>query len=434
MPETTPNSPESPEREAPPAQEDPRDAFRSMMERMFGNMEDDRSRRRRGSRRRQPQQEEDDLNIDCLLKNRPNTTFDDIAGNEEAVEEMKEIVEAVEDPDSYTMFGAKLPKGILMTGVPGCGKTYMTGALATALDAPFYHVQVSNVTSMWFGESEKNLQKIFTHAKKYCRGEIDINSETGECSEFDPERFAEERAAELTEADDSEEEVSNRRMSAVREQIREEIEARQNGITGRHAIIFFDEIDALGASRDNTPFQGGVSNRIVSVLLENMDGLESGDNIIVVASTNRPGAVDPALRRAGRFDRIIKVKKPNQAARNGIFDIHFRKAEEKADREFVRVNSAELAMKTKRLVGADIAEIVRKACQEQAKKYRKAESEEEKEALSILDQDTVLAVIKEYRTNLRKKDPDAKGSMGFKPASAPEEDESEELCVEEELE
>ena len=143
---------------------------------------------------------------------------------------------------------------------------------------------------MWYGKSEKNFQKVFTHAAMYVKGEIDISAE-GEVTRFDPDRWAEEREAELLDEVVEEEEAlgepapgeqnrarrrRGRRASEVRDQVREELANREDDDNNeeRYAIIFFDEIDALGASRDNTPFQGGVSNRIVSGLLENMDGLE----------------------------------------------------------------------------------------------------------------------------------------------------------------
>lgn len=411
-------------------------SFGDLMQRAFGEMEDDPSRRRRGRNNRRNRDGDDDLQIGCLVKNPPKTTFDDVAGNHEAKGEMVEVSKAIREPDCYSMFGARLPKGILMTGLPGVGKTYLTGALAHTLNAPFYHVKTSDITSKWFGESEKNIQKIFDHAKGYVNGQYDI--ENGVVTEFDLEEWADEREAELLDEFLDEEETTpvaegqqnrrrnhrRRRINEVREQVRQEVQARQSqDEETRYAIIFFDEIDALGAARDNTPFQGGVSNRIVSVLLENMDGLESGDNIIVIASTNRPEAVDSALRRAGRFDRIIRVKKPNKEARAKCFEIHFQKAEERAEREFIQVDFEKLAEKTKGLVPADIAEIVRKTLQERAKVYRDAGEDDDMESLSLIKTQDVLKVISDYKITQRKKDPFATGkTIGFAPQKAVDED------------
>lgn len=223
----------------------------------------------------------------------PQISFEEIGGLKKAKEEIQGLCFALTNPALYEKWGTKPPKGILLYGPPGTGKTLLAKALASAVNARFYHVKVTDINSVWHSYSEKHMQQVFDIAKE-----------------------------------------------------------------SQPSIIFIDEIDALASSRDSLD---GINRKVVSVLLENLSGMDSSDNVIVVASTNRPDDVDPAIKRAGRFDRLIEVGNPDEGGRREIFVIHTSAAEKIAKRKlFAKLDYNALTQRTERMCGADIREIIRR--------------------------------------------------------------------------
>ena len=221
----------------------------------------------------------------------------DIGGLESAKGELETICLAVRDPQAFSAWGARPPRGILLYGPPGTGKTMLARALARESDAKFIHVRATDVVSKWYGEAEQKLQQSFDWARRE-----------------------------------------------------------------RPSVLFFDEIDALAPDRDGAH---EATHRLVTTFLENMDGLDSEEGVIVVAATNRPDSVDDALTRPGRFDRLVEVPLPDPEGRRMIFEIHLRKASRKAGRQvFVEPSEEEwvrLVEASKGYSGADIAEAVRRS-------------------------------------------------------------------------
>ncbi len=231
------------------------------------------------------------------------TTFDDIGGYEEVKTILKNLASGISNQDAFKRWGTKSPKGILLHGPPGTGKTLMAKALANEANTPFFHIEVSDIGSKWYGESEKMMKEVFNKANN----------------------------------------------------------------TGAPSIIFFDEIDALGQSRDLVTASGGAHNRVLATLLENLDGFAANDSVTVIASTNRLRAVDPALQRPGRFDRKVHIPLPDYESRRQILDVHLNKAENSSGRTlFDRFGFDEIVTQLEDLSGADIAEIVRRVLEKKA--------------------------------------------------------------------
>lgn len=228
------------------------------------------------------------------------TKFDEIGGQDKARQEIESLTYALTNPAVYKKWGTRPPKGILLYGPPGTGKTLLAKALASQARAEFIHVKASDVGTKWFGESEKLVQRIFDTA----------NSRKG------------------------------------------------------NTIIFFDELDAIAPSRNSLSADSGANQatiRIISTLMENMDGLSSSSKVFVVAATNRPDSIDVALRRPGRLDRIVEVPLPDELGRKQIFAIHMSKTNKIAERElFNAIDLNMLASKSDNFSGADIAEIIRR--------------------------------------------------------------------------
>ena len=219
----------------------------------------------------------------------PNVKWDDIGGMEEIKQEIIEAVEwPIKNPEAFKRLGVKPPKGLLLYGAPGTGKTLLAKAVATESEANFILVNGPELLSKWFGESEKAVREVF---KK----------------------------------------------------------ARHTSPT----IVFFDEVDSLAPKR-GTSSDSNVTERVVNQLLTEMDGLEDLYDIVVVAATNRPDMVDPALLRPGRFDRIILTPVPDEKARTEIFKVHTKEMPVNADIE-------KLAKMTEGYAGADIEAICREA-------------------------------------------------------------------------
>jgi transitional endoplasmic reticulum ATPase len=273
-----------------------------------------------------------------LIVERPQVTFDDVGGLPEAKAELEAICLALREPGLYERWGARPPRGLLLFGPPGTGKTLLARCLAGQADAPFFHVKVVDVASMWYGEAEKRLQAVFDAAHKQPR-----------------------------------------------------------------AIIFIDEIDALVPPRETAH---EATHRVISTLLENLDGLEDRGNLLVVASTNRPESVDPAFLRPGRIDRLIEVPLPDPEARREIFLVHMGRAERRAGRQlFEEFSWKRLLRATGGMSGAEIEEIVRRALEGRVR-HPAEEGEEER----LLDEQELVDEVRGFAW-LRKPSPAASGTL-----------------------
>ncbi|MGE4294953.1 MAG: ATP-dependent zinc metalloprotease FtsH, partial [Campylobacterales bacterium] len=244
---------------------------------------------------------------------KPNVTFDDMAGNEEAKEEVKEVVDFLKNPDRYIRLGAKIPKGILLVGPPGTGKTLLAKAVAGEASVPFFSVSASSFIEMFVGVGAARVRDLFEQAKKEAP-----------------------------------------------------------------AIVFIDELDALGKSRAASGFGGNDEReQTLNQLLAEMDGFASTEPIIILAATNRPEILDPALLRPGRFDRQVLVDKPDFKGRLEILKVHVQHVE--LDKT---VELEEVAKMTAGLAGADLANIVNEATLLAGRKNKdKVEQEDLREAV-----------------------------------------------------
>ncbi len=233
------------------------------------------------------------------------TSFKDVAGLEGAKEEIQEIVDFLKNPEKYTDLGGKIPKGALLVGQPGTGKTLLAKAVAGEAKVPFFSLSGSDFVEMFVGVGASRVRDLFKQAK-----------------EKSP------------------------------------------------AIIFIDEIDAIGRARGKNNFSGSNDERenTLNQLLTEMDGFGTNTNVIVLAATNRADVLDKALMRAGRFDRQIYVDLPDVRERKEIFEVHLRplkKIDEELDVEF-------LAKQTPGFSGADIANVCNEAALIAARKGNKA--------------------------------------------------------------
>jgi len=220
----------------------------------------------------------------------PKVTYEDIGDLEEAKQKIREMVELpLKHPELFKRLGIDPPKGILLYGPPGCGKTLLAKAVANETDAYFIAINGPEIMSKFYGESEQRLREIFEDAKEHSP-----------------------------------------------------------------AIIFIDEIDAIAPKREEVT--GEVEKRVVAQLLALMDGLEARGDVIVIGATNRPNALDPALRRPGRFDREIEIGVPDKQGRYEILQVHTRNMP-LAD----NVDLRKLADITHGFVGADLAALCREA-------------------------------------------------------------------------
>jgi transitional endoplasmic reticulum ATPase len=222
----------------------------------------------------------------------PTIHWGDIGGLEDVKQELREAVEwPIKNPEVFKRMGVRAPKGILLSGPPGCGKTLLARAVATESEANFITIKGPEVFSKWVGESEKAIREVFRKA----------------------------------------------RMAAP-------------------AVIFFDEFDSLVPRRGMGYADSGVSERVISQLLTEMDGIMTLEDVVIIAATNRPDIVDPAVLRPGRFDRLIYVPEPDEKARLEIFKLYT-----KGMPLFKDVDIAELARTTKSYSGADIEALCREA-------------------------------------------------------------------------
>ena len=227
-----------------------------------------------------------------LNEDQVNVTFADVAGVEEAKEEVKEIVDFLKDPAKFQKLGGKIPKGVLMVGSPGTGKTLLARAIAGEAKVPFFTISGSDFVEMFVGVGASRVRDMFEQAKKHAP-----------------------------------------------------------------CIIFIDEIDAVGRHR-GAGLGGGHDEReqTLNQLLVEMDGFEGNEGIIVIAATNRPDVLDPALLRPGRFDRQVVVPLPDVRGREQILKVHMRKVPVADD-----VKPAVIARGTPGFSGADLANLVNEA-------------------------------------------------------------------------
>jgi cell division protease FtsH len=220
-------------------------------------------------------------------------TFADVAGVDEAKAELEEIINFLKDPKQYGRLGGRLPKGILLVGPPGTGKTLLARAVAGEAGVPFFSISGSEFVEMFVGVGAARVRDLFEQA----------------------------RAA-------------------------------------APAIIFIDELDALGRARGAFPFSGGHDEKeqTLNQLLAELDGFDPSSGLVLLAATNRPEILDPALLRAGRFDRQVLVDRPDRVGRVQILNVHLKKA--KLD---PKVDAEEVAALTPGFTGADLANLVNEA-------------------------------------------------------------------------
>ncbi len=219
-------------------------------------------------------------------------TFNDVAGVDEAKFELKEVVEFLKDPQRYGRLGARIPKGVLLVGPPGTGKTLLARAVAGEAGVPFFSISGSEFVEMFVGVGAARVRDLF-----------------------------------------------------------------EQGRSKAPAIIFIDELDALGRARAANPV-GGVDEKeqTLNQLLVEMDGFDPSSGLILLAATNRPEILDPALLRAGRFDRQVLVDRPDRPGRSAILRVHLHKIQLAAD-----VDADQIAALTPGFTGADLANLVNEA-------------------------------------------------------------------------
>ena len=224
---------------------------------------------------------------------KPKVKFGDVAGVEEAKEEVQEIVDYLKSPDKYLRLGAKIPKGILLVGPPGTGKTLLARAVAGEASVPFFSMSASSFIEMFVGVGASRVRDLFENAKKEAP-----------------------------------------------------------------AIVFIDEIDAIGKSRNSGPMGGNDEReQTLNQLLSEMDGFDADKSpVIVIAATNRPEVLDAALLRPGRFDRQVLVDKPDFKGRCDILKVHMKDVKIGKD-----VNIEDIARLTTGLAGADLENIINEA-------------------------------------------------------------------------
>lgn len=227
------------------------------------------------------------------LETDTKVTFEDVAGVDEAKAELEEIVAFLKEPQGYGRLGARMPKGVLLVGPPGTGKTLLARAVAGEAGVPFYSISGSEFVEMFVGVGAARVRDLFEQARKQAP-----------------------------------------------------------------AIIFIDELDALGRARGAFPGMGGHEEKeqTLNQLLSELDGFDPREGLVLLAATNRPEILDPALLRAGRFDRQVLVDRPDKTGRIAILDVHLKKAQIAND-----VNVEQIAALTPGFSGADLANLVNEA-------------------------------------------------------------------------
>ncbi|WP_442878539.1 ATP-dependent zinc metalloprotease FtsH [Clostridium sp.] len=254
-------------------------------------------------------------NAKLYVENDISITFDDVAGQDEAKESLKEIIDFLNHKEKYTDIGAKLPKGALLVGPPGTGKTLIAKAVAGEAKVPFYSMSGSNFIEMFAGMGASKVRDLFQEAEK-----------------------------------------------------------------NAPCIIFIDEIDSIGKSRDTQMQSNDEREQTLNQLLTQMDGFDTSKAVVVLAATNRPEILDKALLRPGRFDRRVIVDKPDLKGRIDILKVHIKGVKLSKD-----VNLEQIAKGTPGAVGADLANMVNEAALRAVKHERKEIIQEDlQEAVEVI--------------------------------------------------
>ena len=260
------------------------------------------------------------------MEKQTGVTFKDVAGQDEAKESLQEIIDFLHNPNKYTSIGAKLPKGALLVGSPGTGKTLIAKAVAGEADVPFFSISGSDFVEMFVGMGASRVRDLFQQAAKVAP-----------------------------------------------------------------CIIFIDEIDAVGRSRDTRYGGNSEQEQTLNQLLSEIDGFDSTKGIVCLAATNRPEILDKALLRPGRFDRRIIVDRPNLQGRLDTLKVHTRKIKLSED-----VDLRKLAQATAGAVGADLANLVNEAALRAVRKGRQAVNQED----LLVSFETVIAGTEKKNTVL----------------------------------
>ena len=250
-------------------------------------------------------------NAKVYVQSTAGIRFADVAGEDEAKENLQEVVNYLHDPSKYESIGAKMPKGILLVGPPGTGKTMLAKAVAGESNVPFFSISGSEFVEMFVGMGASKVRDLFKQAK-----------EKAPC------------------------------------------------------IVFIDEIDAIGKKRDGGKFGGGNDEReqTLNQLLTEMDGFEGSNGVIILAATNRPESLDPALTRPGRFDRRVPVELPDLQGREAILRVHAKKIKTEPN-----INYAQIARMASGASGAELANIVNEAALRAVRNHRTAASQADME-------------------------------------------------------
>ncbi len=230
-------------------------------------------------------------NAKIYVQSTKGIRFDDVAGEDEAKESLAEIVDYLHNPQKYTDVGASMPKGVLLVGPPGTGKTMLAKAVAGEANVPFFSMSGSEFVEMFVGMGASKVRDLFKQAK-----------EKAPC------------------------------------------------------IVFIDEIDAIGKKRDNQLSSNDEREQTLNQLLTEMDGFEGNNGVIILAATNRPESLDPALTRPGRFDRRVPVELPDLAGREAILKVHAKKIKTADDVDFHTI-----ARMASGASGAELANMINEA-------------------------------------------------------------------------
>ncbi len=241
-------------------------------------------------------------NARVYVKSAEGIKFSDVAGEDEAKDNLKEIVEYLQDPSKYREIGASMPKGVLLVGPPGTGKTMLAKAVAGEASVPFFSISGSEFVEMFVGMGASKVRDLFKQAK-----------EKAPC------------------------------------------------------IVFIDEIDTIGKKRDGRVGGNDEQEQTLNQLLTEMDGFEGNTGVIILAATNRPDSLDPALTRPGRFDRRVPVELPDLKGREEILKVHAKKIKVSGDVDF-----AQIARMASGASGAELANIVNEAALRAVRNGRKA--------------------------------------------------------------